>query len=159
MENEFTSFEIDLIGRELSRKSYSDIAFLIDKEISDVTSLARTHFPDLIPYQVLLDEKKAARPPVIRKPRPPKEKKPKIISRRIVQEQKVQRARRNEPKFATKVVDYSNMKSIRVDDRTYAYPKPGEDPEQCRERVLKLMKKNSALKPIESWYTKKKNRA
>jgi hypothetical protein len=79
-----------IIRKEISRKSYSDIAFLLDRSVEETTTIVNELAKDIgmIPYQQVLDEKRKelkmlrpAKEPKIRKPREQKKKEPVIISR------------------------------------------------------------------------------
>lgn len=134
--NQFSEADIMLIKKEITRKSYLDIAFLLDKELQDLKLFLEEWSPaaGIISYQQLLDERQASRPVRIRKPRQMQEKKPKIISRIIENEQKEKRQKGREPKFQTKAVDYSQLQSVRVDQRTFIYIQAGDDPKKAIEK-------------------------
>jgi hypothetical protein len=46
-----------------------------------------------------------------------------------------------EPSFATKKVDYSMLRAVRIDQRTIIYAKPGEDVTQVRENYLQRIER------------------
>ena len=147
---QFSDADVMLLEKELTRLSYKQVAFLLDKTVEDVIAFVSEWLPgkDIVPYQAMLDEKASGRPQTVRKPR---EKKAKIISRQIEQEQRVRRNRMGEVMFKTKVVDYSKMKEVRIDHKTCIYIKPGEDPKKARDDYLtKLRKYKSRLLLLEN---------
>jgi hypothetical protein len=149
MYTEFSTIDVELIEKEVTRKSHADIAFLIDKPVEEVAAFIGDYFKDkgIITFQEV--QKK----PRERMPSKPKEKKKDVIitSRRILKD----RSKRPEPKFQTKKVDYSKMTSVRIDDKTMVYLKPGQTTEQAKAKYKKLMKEHTALKPIEKFYNKR----
>src|SRR4051812_5944632 len=128
MENEFADFEIAIIEKEVTKKPFRDIAFLIDRSIEEVTSFINQFLQgkEIVSYQQQLDQKKKDRPPVIRKPRPKKQKtekkkEPVIKSRIIIPDQKQKRNRAGEIIFKTKVVDLSKLQQVKIDTKTWIY--------------------------------------
>jgi hypothetical protein len=141
MENEFTELEIALIEKEATRKPYSEIAFLLDRTVKEVKDFISVFFKDreIVLFQSLLDEKKKTRPSVIREPRPSKgeKKKPRKISRIIQQENKAAfKNTRGGRVYFDRQVDYSKLITVRIDDKTFVYAQPGEDPDKVREKYF-----------------------
>jgi hypothetical protein len=143
MENQFEEYEIQLIEKNIMRKPYSDIAFLLSRPLEEVSAFINDHIKDrgIITHQQTIDQKKAERThtekkPRAARPRKKKEKDTKIISRLILQDQKVARAKRFEPAFKTKKIDYSKMKTVRIDDKTIVYAEIHEDPEVVRKKYF-----------------------
>src|SRR5438034_1065961 len=128
----FTEADIMLVEKEVSSKSYKDIAFLLDKSPDDVKSFISTWLPgkNIISFQSLLN----ARPARVRPPREKKKKDPVIISRVIERAQKEKRNRAGEIIFKIKPVDLSLLQSVKVDSKTWIYIKPGEDPVKAKEK-------------------------
>lgn len=142
---QFTEADIMLIEKEISSKSYKDIAFLLDKPVEDLKAFLKDWLPGngLIPFQQLQPEKEK-RMPAPRKPREKKKPEPKIISRQIIQEQKVKRDRQGKPIFQTKTVDLSKLHQVRIDHKTCIYIKPGQDPEKIKKAYLKRLKESKS---------------
>lgn len=85
------------------------------------------------------EKKKVGRP----RTKDPKEKK--VYGYTQDEAARIARRKRHEPLFQTKTVDYSNLRTVRIDDRTVVYAKPGEDPDDVRERYLKQRAKAKRL--------------
>lgn len=151
----FTLVDTMLIEKEITRKSYRDIAFLIDRTKEDVAEFVTYWLrgKDIVPFELLEQEKRAARPKPERKPRPKKEKKkePVIISRLVPSESPKPyeghfRPRRGQPVFKTKAVDLSKLVQVRIDSRTCIFIKPGQDPEEEKARFISNLKRaNSSM--------------
>lgn len=130
--------DIMLIEKEVQRKSFRDIAFLLDRTVDDVKKFIKElcEQKSIIPYQQLLNDKKDQSKEATKKPREKKEKKkePKVISRIIETQLEDKRRRGRQPKFETKKVDYSQLRTVKVDEKTYIYIKPGDDPKKAIEK-------------------------
>lgn len=147
----FTTADIMLIEKEIGRKPYSDIAFLIDRTKADVAEFVKHWLDgkDVVPYELQLQQKRASRAPVERKPRAKKEKqkKPVIISRSVPSEAPVKpnegnfRMRRGQPVYNTKAVDLSKLVQVRIDAKTCIFIKPGQDPEEEKARFISNLKR------------------
>lgn len=129
--SDFSLFELRVINNFITKKSQQEIADLLDRpiiEVSDVISSLCRH-KNITPFQ----EKKQYANIRRQVQKPLNEKKQaKIISRKIEQQQLEARRKRDEPKFATKQVDYSQMRRVQVNAKTWIYIKPGEDPELAK---------------------------
>lgn len=74
----------------------------------------------------------------------------KTSTSKLIARQNAEREQRRKslasPLFATRAIDYSEMKAIRIDSRTIIYAKPGEDPEEVKKKYLsnKQLPKNIA---------------
>jgi hypothetical protein len=135
-------YEIQIINKEVSKRSFVDIAFLLDRPVSEVAAYVSENYKENS-FQAQMDER---RPKVERQPRT-KKKNPQILSRRILQDQKTNRDRRNEAKYVTKQIDYSKMKTVRIDDRTYVYAPIDEDPKIAREKYFANQKLPKHISP------------
>jgi hypothetical protein len=143
---EFTELDITIIQKELGRKSYDDIAFLIDKTAEEVKAAALiiSDSTGIIPYQRILDEKRKVRPVIEKTPRARRVKKPKepvIISRVISKPVKHQVVRRPEKRLASKNIDWSQMVTVKIDRRTSVMARRDEDPAAVREKFMQNQKK------------------
>jgi hypothetical protein len=147
VENQFAEFEIMVIEKEVSRKSYQDIAFFLDRSVDDVREFIGEWIKNrgIIPYQQVLDESKPVKPPKEKKERAPrknitaiqrekKEKVKRITSRVIVPDKRPAMNKRGV--YRTRVVDYSQMQTVKIDEKTYIYIKLGEDPAQAKKKYL-----------------------
>jgi hypothetical protein len=146
MEAEFSSLDVMVIEKEILRKTYSDIAFLIDKPVELLRDFIAEHFRDkqVLTYQQVLDQQKKSRPVV-------KREKPATL-KKIKKEQdeargtaaavawqnqtKTNRDREWKRSYKTKKVDYSKLRTVKVDNKTFIYIKPGEDPEAAKKKFL-----------------------
>lgn len=165
MEHNFTEADIMLIEKEISQKSYKDIAFLLDKPVEEVIGfcIKWAFEKGITTYQQLLDEKrkpravrekagKASREKKVKVPAPAKPKRPVgrpvkeplVISRRIEQEQKQKRDRQGRPIFQTRTVDLSKLHQVRIDHKTCIYIKPGQDPEKVKKAYLKRLRESKS---------------
>jgi hypothetical protein len=145
MSDQFTTADIMLIEKEMGRKTYTDIAFLLDKEVVDVTTFINALAAErqLITYQQSIDAKRSAvKKVIVKQPKPIKKaevkEKEKVMKARNLQEvYKRERDKKEQRRmFKTKKVDYSQMITVRVDSKTVVYTKPGDDPEQVRKKYL-----------------------
>ena len=141
MDTEFSEADIMLIEKELTRKSYNDIAFLIDKTAQEVAEFitAYSQAKNLIPFQHLLDQKKSSKPAVFKEPKPKKEKKPIVFSRIIVPDEKQKKNRKGEIIFKSKPIDLSKLKQVKIDNKTWIYIKPDQDPVQARIKYMQRL--------------------
>lgn len=156
MEHNFTEADIMLIEKEISQKSYKDIAFLLDRPIEEVIGFCILYAREkgIVAYQQLLDERRPAKKVREKSEKAPREKstagrpskkpEPKIISRQILQEQKVKRDRQGKPIFQTKAVDLSRMHEVRINPKTCIYIKPGQDPVAATENFLKRLQESKS---------------
>lgn len=55
-------------------------------------------------------------------------------------EHEMKNKRDNSPQFQTRTVDYSQLRTIRIDAKTYIFIKPGEDPKQAKEKFMSTHK-------------------
>ena len=141
MDTEFSEADIMLIEKELTRKSYNDIAFLIDKTAQEVAEFitAYSQAKNLIPFQHLLDQKKSSKPAVFKETKTKKEKKPIVFSRIIVPDEKQKKNRKGEIIFKSKPIDLSKLKQVKIDNKTWIYIKPDQDPVQARIKYMQRL--------------------
>lgn len=156
MDQHFTEADIMLIEKEISQKSYKDIAFLLDRPVEEVIGFCILYAREkgIVTYQQQLDENRPAKKVREKAEKAPREKKhagrpakkpePKIISRQIIQEQKVKRDRQGKPIFKTKTVDLSRLHQVRIDHKTCIYIKPGQDPEKVKKTYLKRLQESKS---------------
>jgi hypothetical protein len=138
---EFSELDIQIIQKELQRKSYADIGFLIDKTEEEVRAAA-TLIADstgVIPYQHILDARKKTREI---KPARQKKKQPVIISR-IIDKQTINpdRFRKKEKRWGNREVDWSKMVTVKIDHRTSVMARRDQDPREVREKYFANQKK------------------
>lgn len=137
-----------LIEKEITRKPYRDIAFLLDKSTEEVKAFVSAWIDgkSIIPFEPLHQPAREKKVPAERKPREKKEKKKeaKIISRRIEHEQKTRRERSERSVFKTKVVDLSKLHQVRIDQKTCIYIKPGQDPVKAKNNYLNKLKEHKS---------------
>lgn len=143
MENAFSELDLVIIEREVTKKSYSDIAFLLDRPIEQVSSFI-TEFllgKEITSFQQLKDQRKASRAPAARQAREKKakEKKPLVISRKIIPDRNFKLNRAGEKVFTSKVIDLSQLQEVRIDSKTCIYIKPGQDPNEEKNKYLKRL--------------------
>ncbi len=124
--NELSELDQQLIEKELHRKSFADIAFLLDCDVAEIRRYVDGK--GLPCYQDKLDAKRSNRPVKEQKPKEPKQKKekePTIISRVIKNnsapnKMTVKNGAWNRS-YQTRKVDYSKLKTVRVDDKNHIY--------------------------------------
>ena len=143
-----------------------DVAVYISGLIKDTGIVTR---------QMRLDKLKSERPVAVKTPKklidkPAPIKKPNDIARenmaaekrkkaemkRLQHEQRRQVEASNRGKtprrltnaFKTKQVDYTQLRTIKIDSKTTIYCKPGQDPEAVKKRFLKNYAKVLRLQPI-----------
>ncbi|MGN6478316.1 MAG: hypothetical protein ACTHKV_13910 [Flavipsychrobacter sp.] len=135
----FADYEIMIIEKEVAKKSYRDIAFLLDRSVEEVKAFVTAFIQDknIVPFQTTIEQARKARTPVVRINR---KKAAVIISRTIEQAQKIKRNRAGEIIYKTKVVDLSKMQEVRIDRKTCIYIKPGQDPQLAKEKYLQRLK-------------------
>lgn len=144
MEQPFADYEIMIIEKEVTKKSFRDIAFLLDRPVNEVTAFINQWSQDknITTLQQQLDEKKKTKAPVVRLPREKKKKDLQVFSRIIIPDQKQKKNRKGEIIFKTRVVDLSRLQEVRIDNKTCIYVKPGQDPVEAKERYLERLREN-----------------
>lgn len=142
MDNQFYEFEILMIEKEIRRKSYADIAFLLDRPVEEVSAFINDYLigKDIVTFQQLLDQRLSERPARIKKPKQPREPKPekkkeKVISSRVIIPDRRPRAE-SRRRYKTLEVDYSTLRTVRIDSKTFIYIKDGEDPATAKDKYL-----------------------
>jgi len=151
METNLSVTEIRLLQGLVVKSSHQDIAAILGKPIEvigpAVEKIAKAN--KLVSFQIKQDSKAkkqvaaiARKQEKVVKARKLKTNEAKIISRVIEQQQEQQRRKRNEPKYAIRQVDYSQMIAVRVDAKTTIYAKPGDDIEALKRKCLERMGKN-----------------
>lgn len=133
MVSSFSLFELRVINSFICEKSFAEIAGIIERSVDDVSEVVMkiASTKNIITYQQKLNERKPVG-------RPKKETNPKVTSA-IIRPVKDNRIKRVEPKFQTKVVDYSQMLRLQVDAKTWIYIKPGEDAAAAKAKYLKRL--------------------
>jgi hypothetical protein len=143
MENSFDEFEVNIIEKEITKKSYRDIAFLLDRSVEEVTIFINQWLEgkEITSLQQLRDQAKKDRPPVIRSLKRKKNKKedPLITSRIILPDQKQKKNRAGELIYKTREVDLSKMHEVKIDRRTWIYIKPGQNEEVVKKKYLQRL--------------------
>lgn len=155
---EFDQIEKQIIRNAMISKSNREIALLINADTNRVAAFIGTlNDVGVITHQMKLDERKA-----LAKERTPKQKRTQVspeVKRkqeetkklnRELKEQKnaiekslsYERRQRRESKYKTIAVDYSQMKTVRIDSRTLIYIKKEADEEAARIQYLKNHKKS-----------------
>lgn len=145
---EFDEIEKQIIRNAMISKSNSEIALLIDADVHDVAAfISGITTIGVATRQMKIDKKKS-----LHKPKPAKTPRVKVSSeakRRELEAKKLRKEQQDEknkiegeryatrkasrePKYKTKVVDYSTMKTIRIDSKTLIYIKAGEDETAAR---------------------------
>jgi len=157
---EFSFSDLTLIKNMGLTHTYKQIADLLEKPVNEIADVIERTFKgidNLQTYQDKVDKRNAVRaamPKKIKviKPRPASVGKEKLIDPVLVRK-KQERERKlaiisqqderrrvnqesNRSKFVTKKVDYTEMRSLRIDRKTIIYVKDGEDPEEVRARFL-----------------------
>lgn len=155
---EFDEIEKQIIRNAMISKSNREIALLINADTNRVAAFVSTLTNvGVITHQMKLDEGKALvkeRPAKVKRLQVPSEAKrrqeeTKKLNREIKEQKNSveknlasNRRQRREPKFKTKVVDYSQMKTVRIDSKTLIYIKQEADEEAARIQYLKNHKKS-----------------
>lgn len=149
MRNNLSSLDKRVIQTLLRKKSFADIADIIDKPLLFVQDYILEYLEgkNIETYQQkltnkILGKKKKQQQEKSNKSREDdlKKHKKKTI---LAQEHEMQnnRRRRNEPVFATKQTDYSQKKLIRIDARTSVYVDPNTDVAEFRRNYIERMNK------------------
>jgi len=159
--NVLNAVEVRMIRSLLAKKSYADISALLDKPVEVVSgkivelvaadSSLQVFQPRKKKYSEQQLQEKASRRAERENKKLLKQqeinRKKALIeaqarSRAIIKQQEEQRRReREKPKYTTRSIDYSQMQTVRIDNRTSILVKIGEDVEAAKQRYLKLMKK------------------
>lgn len=145
----FTEADIMLIEKEVTRLSYKEIAFLVDRCVEDVSAFIdqwKEHH-DVITKESLLQQKKSKNHKlqfrVVGKKNDQQsgsKKKAKLQKEENYNTVKTMRVtgrkRVEEQRFQTKQVDLSKLVSVRIDAKTCIYIKPDEDPVKAKEKYF-----------------------
>jgi hypothetical protein len=158
MANEFSITEIRLIKSLLSKKTDEAIAMILERPVEEVTAKIRELSGMEVSHSDIMRRRKIRQEEQLRL----KEEKKRInllqqqqnikkaSTSKLISLQNAEREQRRKtlasPLFATRAIDYSEMKAVRIDSRTIIYAKPGEDPEVVRKKYLsnKQLPKNIA---------------
>jgi hypothetical protein len=162
MPAEFSEMEQSIIKNMMLRKSYKEIARMLDCDIEQLAFyiIEEVEGMDVITWQMKLDEKKAKAPKKPTLLRPVKVVKQKELSdtQKLKIEQRKEedlkkqiklaayknrmsnenesKYRRRPPNYKTIPVDYTKLVTIRIDKSTTIYSIPGEE-EKTKTRFLK----------------------
>lgn len=161
MPAEFSEMEQSIIKNMMLRKSYKDIAQLLEYDVRDLKRFisAEIEGTDITTWQMKLDERKP-----VKRARPAREpaseterlridqrkaddlkKELKLAAYRIrINNESERKQLRRQPAYKNVVRDYSKMKLVRIDEKTFIYVKPGDDIEAARERYKLQVEKSKA---------------
>ena len=137
MEDLLPQSDIMIIEKEMTRKSLSAIAYLIDLPVEELRPIAMmlAEKNGVVLYQQALDDKRQqTRLSKPSKPKKEKKKKPVVYSRIVTPDKANDHVRRIDRHYKTKEVDFSQMISVRIDYRTTVLAQPGEDPAEVRRK-------------------------
>jgi FtsZ-binding cell division protein ZapB len=153
---EFTEMEQSIIKNSMLRKSHKSIAELLDVDVADIAQFIKsiTEGTETITLQMEIDSKKKPK----KQKAAPKQRQPskaKIEAEKLKKERMAvihkrnaidkdrldNRARSRQPAFKTKQVDYSQLRTVRVNSKTTIYAKPGETDKQVIDRYHELYQK------------------
>ena len=153
----FTDIELTTVKNMMLTASIRDIAFILDRsEVEIRLVMKELKEEDTITRQDIIDEnavkrQKTAKPAkkVKVESQEQKLKRERLAERSAAHRQRMnmEEARRKEklaarlPAFKTKVVDYSIMRSVKIDRKTTIILKPGEDKEKAIAKYLAIHKK------------------
>jgi hypothetical protein len=56
------------------------------------------------------------------------------------------------------MIQLSQTRTVRIDEKTLVYARLGDDPEEVRQRYKRIMQNNSALKPLAAYLRTRKKR-
>lgn len=144
MANNFSLFEVLMIKDLISNKSDNDIADMLNRPVHEVTGKIHELTGGANPYhekQLQKKKEQERRAEVVRLKKDRQQAKKdweskKRTSTSIIAQQNAERQRarrkREEPKFATKQIDLSQLIAVRIDHKTTIFIKPGEDPFQAK---------------------------
>jgi hypothetical protein len=161
--DEFTPLEIQLIKCSLTVRTDEEIAELLErpvqdirKLINDLTGMAGQRQQEIQERRLVQLQAKSVKRNIQRKKAEEhidnQEKKEKIKP----PEQTEQKQRNSEHraqlkkqdsamsrKYSTRQIDYTKLRSLRIDDRTTVFLEPGDDPEEVRKKYLAIRKQQS----------------
>jgi hypothetical protein len=155
MNIQFSLLERSLIKNMMLSKSFKDIASMLERDVNEIReAVEELKNPGAVTFQEKLDAKrkvKAPRPPRVKvksarekkkeEEKLRKEREREIKRKNLDYERSRARASSREPKYETKAVDYSQLRSIKIDRTTTIYAKPGEDIETVKANFLKTYQK------------------
>lgn len=136
---EITELDICIIRNNMKTKSAKQLAGMLDIDVVYVELYLKRLAGecDIVTRQMEIDIRKAS---IVR---PPKKIKPKAVTGRVPKQKsagEVFHAERKKhldrSKLHDRVVDYSQLKTLRIDSSTFIYLKPGEDAEEARRLYL-----------------------
>jgi hypothetical protein len=148
---EFSEMDQMIIRNCMLSKSHKDIAELIGCDVKTVAAfivvlIAGT---SIVTRQMIIDQKKIGqKKPVAKKAKPISDEKIKeewreqkeVKARNFNEHIKIERRKdqdRRFPKYKTLSVDTSRLLSVRIDDKTTIFIKPGEDAAAAKEQFFK----------------------
>jgi predicted DNA-binding protein YlxM (UPF0122 family) len=137
--------------------SVNEIADLIDSSISFVQDFINKHLAGSgqlsFEETIELKEKDAAKAKSKKKLKAANEKM-KTTNEKLAKNQiivaganKLNNTREMDKRVPTKVVDYSQLQTVRIDSKTTIYTQPGETPAEAKERYLKALERGKVAAP------------
>lgn len=158
---DFSALDLQFISASLSSRTDEEIAEILDKpveliraKINDMTGMAGQRQQEMVEKKRLQEaamsvkrrskEKQAEeRQQKLEK----KEKREKTNKREHAQRNREHRAQldrqqsRMTRRYATRQIDFSSLRSLRIDNKTTVFLEPGDDPEKVKEKYLHIRKK------------------
>lgn len=148
----FSDLEKSMVKNMMMQKSHTYIANMLEKPIESISTLVDILANGAITKQMKLDAKKPVKK--AKAPKAPKKKAGKTLEqlnreRKELQQKTVAREAKNQVertlvqnrehakrKYKSLVVDYSKLVTVRINDKTFIYAKPGEE-EKAKKQFLK----------------------
>lgn len=163
MQNDLSSLDKRVIQSLLKKKSFADIAEIIDKPLNVATDYILQYLEgkNIETFQQKLTNKVEAKRKRQSEEQDKKNRKKDYDTQQrkkrlsIDQEMINNRKRRNEPVFQTKVIDHSKMVSVRIDAKTIIQVPQGTDTNKAKENYLQRLKDS---RPVQISTQKKVNK-
>lgn len=164
MQSELSNIDKRIIQSLIKTRSFAEIADVIDQPLEDVLQYASAFAKDkdILTKQQHLDEQNALKEKRNIERIAAKEKITSDAARkkdfeklqkknRLAREQELinNRKRSREPLFKTKIVDHSQMISVRIDSKTIIQVPKGSDIKLVKENYLKRVQESKPLAPTQ----------
>jgi hypothetical protein len=165
MESSLSIVEKRIIQNQLRRKPYEDIAELLDKPVSLVMNYAKEYSTgkNIVPLTEQLAKKKRAKQ-LENVNRELQDKSQRQLERKLARTRSkdvgsaLKRQREERAVLPTKAIDYSQMRAVKIDNKTTIYVRKGDDVDVAIIRYRRSLVTSKPLTPAGRQPTNKKKK-
>lgn len=147
MENSFSQFEMVLIQQQLISCTDEEIALMIDRPVELVRNkinqltgggtIKKSYSQRIQEKQKAAEQKKVKKQRVVKLKKVQKKQEKPVTVWREIEQRKLERKKQLEAQtLPTRHIDHESLISVRIDNKTTIYIKPGEDAALAKEKFL-----------------------